>query len=110
MKRINAFLLLAFMLGTITCDRYGDPNDNPAITNMWDLVVDDDFNWSASLNGELIIKLTNPYNTWFWSSYTYGDWYTTPSSCTGITSSGSVYARGTEPGTSSLAMYPRLEP
>lgn len=54
----SIILLYLFLAG---CKKNNDPTP-PSVSGMAGLVVSNEFNWSASLNGELIVNFDNPNN------------------------------------------------
>jgi len=63
MNATKSIILLLVTIVVFSCNNKN--NDNPApdvIDSMGDLEVSGDFNWSASLKGEIIITLDNPLN------------------------------------------------
>lgn len=63
MKKIKHLFILAILVSVaFSCKKQDEPIQETIVENMSQLTVDQDFNWSASMKGELLIKLINPNN------------------------------------------------
>jgi len=62
MRKIFSILAISLIVVFSSCQK-NDPSDDPIIiNNMKQLVVDDSFNWSSSIKGELVLTFNNPFN------------------------------------------------
>ena len=62
MRNINSILIVFLIITFFSCQKK-DNLDNPIITESMDqLVVDDNFNWTAGIKGKLEISFINPFN------------------------------------------------
>jgi len=65
MKLLTTLLAIIILLSFTACKKSDNtPNPEPPeeVPSMADLLVDNDFNWSASMEGELTVVLDNPLN------------------------------------------------
>jgi len=62
MKKITSILIVALIIIFSSCHKNDNTDDPIIIEGMDQLVVDNDFNWTSGIVGELVISFINPYN------------------------------------------------
>ncbi len=65
MKYLLNLLLVVLVLSVVTCKKADtDPEPEPPVNtpSMANLVIDNNFNWSSSLEGQITVMLENPLN------------------------------------------------
>lgn len=62
MKTIIGIFISLLIIASVSCQKKENNNDEPIIEGMDQLVIDNDFNWSSGIIGELDLNFINPYN------------------------------------------------